>query len=147
MWPIRCQFVRHDLLPFLGGLQAIRLILTYQLCFSIRYHRMIADICHCEKSPNRHADNGLDMMASSTFSLDAYSGCSHYILKACHYIARLVGRLESHEHISYSDFAKEETHMYVSPPSQIHQTSAFQSRNSMLTCVLPIVLIPWALQL
>lgn len=88
-------------------------MLTSEFYSSLRYHRMIADICHLDKATNGQETSGLDVMATSALSLDAYSGCAHHLLKTCHDIARLASRLESQEAVTYTDFAEAEARMYV----------------------------------
>ncbi|KAL4787420.1 fungal-specific transcription factor domain-containing protein [Aspergillus varians] len=73
-------------------------------CGHLRYHRMVADICHCEKSTPSRDETDLDMIASSSLSLNVYSGCAHHLLRACHNIARAIGRLESHNLMSFPEF-------------------------------------------
>lgn len=55
----------------------------------------------------------MDAIASSNSSLDAYSGCAHHLLRACHDIAGLGYRLELKGGISYADFSDEMGKMRV----------------------------------
>ncbi|CAG9957082.1 unnamed protein product [Clonostachys rosea f. rosea IK726] len=97
-----------------GGIHNLEVECAQYVASFLRYHRMIADICHLEKATNCQENNGLDVMATSTFSLDVYSGCAHHLLKTCHDIARLASRLESQEAVTYTDFAEAEARIISS---------------------------------
>ncbi|CAH0022391.1 unnamed protein product [Clonostachys rhizophaga] len=97
-----------------GGIHNFEVECAQYVASFLRYHRMIADICHLDKATNGQESNGLDVMATSTFSLDVYSGCAHHLLKTCHDIARLASRLESQEAVTYTDFAEAEARIISS---------------------------------
>ncbi|CAG9983779.1 unnamed protein product [Clonostachys byssicola] len=97
-----------------GGIQNLEVECAQYVASFLRYHRMIADICHLDKATNGQENSGLDIMATSTFSLDVYSGCAHHLLKTCHDIARLASRLESQEAVTYTDFAEAEARIISS---------------------------------
>jgi hypothetical protein len=66
-----------------------------------------------ERSSPDYIHDSLDSVASSLETLDPYSGCSHYILRACHSIANLVGRLERREIAERVELVEHVDAMYI----------------------------------